>query len=136
MEFKNREELAGELLKIADALKELELKKLNLESEQQPFISDFNEVRYRHLTDIENVKDAQSKDLFSDEDRKDIEIEHRLRTDPKARELRTKLNQLKFEVDKTKIEIDHLENKREVLEDIYDYPLPANESKVEEGEKK
>jgi hypothetical protein len=136
MENLPRKKTAAELLNIGDALKELELKKLDLANETKPLLADFQEIRYKLITAVENTGDVRSRDLYADEDRKNIEIEHRLRMDAKAIELRKKLTQLQYEIEKAEIEIDHLENRQEVLKEVFDFPLIEEPDGLKEDENK
>jgi hypothetical protein len=131
MESWTRDSTAAERMQTGERIKGMKLKKLDLENERLPLMMDFNEIHYKLLTAIENVSDVRSRELFSDDDRKELELEHRVRIDPKVIELRKKLNQLQYEIDKIQIEIDFLEDRREVLVDIFAY-FPSKEPPVKE----
>lgn len=136
MESWTKDSTAAERLQNGERIKGMKLKKLDMENERNPLMVEFNEIHYKHLTAIENVSDVRSRDLFSDDDRKELELEHRVRIDPKVIELRKKLNQFQYEIDKIQIEIDFLEDRREVLVDIFSYFPPEKPPVTVTGENK
>ena len=112
MEIPEREKKINEVTQIADAVKEFELKRLALEKEQQPLLQEYQELEYKHLTEIESAADARSRALYANENRKIMELQHRLRRDQKAKELTEKFTGMQSELERIQVELNHLKDKR------------------------
>jgi hypothetical protein len=124
MDNEQREIRLTELGQVSDRLKDLKLKRLELESEQEPIVLDYKEVRYKYLVAIENEDDPRG--IFANEDRKQDELEHRLRLDPEARDLSLKLRQSYKDLEQADIEIENLKDKKMVLLTTLGLPFPQD----------
>jgi ABC-type multidrug transport system ATPase subunit len=134
MTIKDRDNAFAKLMEMADKVAELERKKLELENEGDPLREDYEEMEYEATLDVEKAGDAKSKALYADPYRKEQEIDHRLRIDPKAKELAARLDKIEYEVDKINIELDKLESQKRVLEGIAGVLFPEFGEEDEEDE--
>jgi len=125
MSNEQREKRLAELTRVSDGIKELKLKRLRLEAEQEPIVTDYQEIRYRHLVEIEN-EGAKSKALYANDERKQEELEHRLRLDLEAKELSLRLRRKAQEIKQTDIEIENLKDKKLVLLTSLGLPFPQD----------
>ena len=116
MSQNRRERILDELLQNADRIKEMELQKLDLLREHGPMAEELEEIAYRLLTEIESANDARSRELYSDEYRKDKEVEHRLRIDKRAKELTPGFRKFDIELKKLDLEITNLKERKIPLE--------------------
>ena len=126
MDNEQREKRLAELAQVSDAVKELKLKKLDLQSEQETIVTEYKEVRYQHLVALENEADERTRALCSNEGRKREELEHRLRLDPRAKELALKLHQNARENEQVDIEIENLKDKKLVYLTSLGLPFPQD----------
>lgn len=126
MDNEQRERRLTELGLVSDTLKELKLQKLRLQAEQEPIVTDYKEIRYKHLVALEHETDEWIKAVCGSEDRKREELEHRLRLDPQAKELASKLHQNSREIEQTDIEIENLKDKKLVYLTSLGLPFPQD----------
>ncbi len=126
MDNEQKERRLAELGRISDGIKELKLKRLELEAEQDPILHEYKETRFRHLLSIENMEDLRSNALFANDERKQDELEHRLRLDPKAKELSLRLRQKSREIEQVDIEIENLKDKKLVCLTSLGLPFPQD----------
>jgi RNase adaptor protein for sRNA GlmZ degradation len=126
MDNEQREKRLAELASVSDTLKELKLKKLWLQAEQEPIVTDYKEVRYKHLVALEHETDERLKAVCASEERKREELEHRLRLDPQAKTLALRLHQNSREIQEADIEIENLKDKKLVYLTSLGLPFPQD----------
>ena len=126
MDNEQREKRLAELAQVSDNLKDLKLQKLRLQAEQEPIVTDYQEVRYRHLVALESETGERIKAVCVNEERKREELEHRLRLDPQAKALALKLHQNSREIEQTDIEIENLKDKKLVYLTSLGLPFPQD----------
>jgi len=121
-----REDVTKELLDIADTIKELALRKNGIEAELEPLQDSYRELGYDFYTKVCEAVDERGKALYTNEDRRRREVEHRLRNDDKAIKLRVEMRQYREEIDKIMVEVNRLQDRKLILLVTLGAPLPED----------
>ncbi len=121
-----REEIIKELLVLPDTIKELHTRIIQIQRKLRPLDYDRHEIAYKHFTDVNETKDSMGKLLYSNEERRQYELGHRLRTDSKAMELDTKIRQYRDQIDDIAEELNRLQDRRLVLMVLLGVPPPED----------
>ena len=133
MEPMEKEKTTKELLQIADTVKNLTIKMRNLERERQGLSEEYQEIEYKHYNDIFAVVDEKGKPLYSNENRRRREINHILRHDKQALQIRKQMKHYDEQIDKIVTEINRLQDRKLILLVSLGAPLPRD---IIEGEEK
>lgn len=120
------EKITMELLDIIDRIKELELKKDKVEKALSPLREEYAEIRYHLYDQVYETLDEKGKLKYSNEDRRESEVQHRLRNDKRAVELQNERTQYLDELSKIITEINRLQGRKLVLLVSMGAPLPQD----------
>ncbi len=115
-----------ELLQIADRIKDLRLELKRLQREHRDLWKKRDELEYRHYTEIYNAVDEKGKLIYTKEDRRRREVEHRLRNDKEAIELNTKSKEFSEKEERISSEIERLQDRKITLLVALGAPIPSN----------
>ncbi len=126
------EKVTMELLEIIDYVKELELKKNKIERALSPLREEYAEIRYHLCDQVYETVDEKGKLKYSNEDRRQSEVQHRLRTDKRAVELLNEIKQYRDEIEEIITEINRLQDRKLVLLVSMGAPLPQDTMNREE----
>jgi len=120
------EKATQELLDIADLIKELTLKKQKIENVLEPLRKEYSEIGYRLYDEVYEILDERGKPKYSNEDRRRLEAEHRLRNDKRAIELSREIRQHRNEIEEIVVEINRLQDRKLILLVAMGAPLPQD----------
>ncbi len=116
----------AELLDIADHIKELILRKHQIEKSRVPLINAYQNIRYTVYNQVCEAVDEKGKLKYSNEDRRRQEVEHRLRNDDATVKLVSEMQKNRSEIGEIIAEINRLQDRKLILLVAMGAPLPQN----------
>jgi len=119
-----RDKVIEELLQIADRIRDLTLELKRLGRAHQDLHEKYSELGYRHYTEVCNAVKEKGKPIYTNEDRRRHEVEHRLRNDKDAIELRTKRKGLDEKEEQVVSELNRLQDRKLILLVSLGAPIP------------
>lgn len=131
----NRENTTEELLRIADQIKELTVRLRKSGTRSTQLMRELDELRYKHYQDVWATVDDKGKPVYSNEERRRHEVEHRVRNDSKGKKMLDDLDNLRNEQDELATEINRLEDRKTILLVSLGAPLPQDTLDHEEKSK-